>query len=464
MRVMQRKPFLALVLAVALAPGAAAQSRPRDAALSGLSDAVRQIAERADPAVVQILTRGYEVTPEAGTAAIQSQRGSGAGVIVDPAGYIVTNAHVVGTAQVIQLLLARPAAGRADGGFEAQQIPAQVVGLDRETDIAVLKADLQGAVALRFADSDKLRQGELVFALGSPFGLSNSLSMGVVSSVARELRADDPTVFIQTDAAINPGNSGGPLLNIDGEIVGLNTMIATRSGGSDGVGFALPGNVVRNVYEQIRKNGRVSRGQIGVIAQTVTFEIAEALGLRERSGAILADVVPGGSAEAAGLRVGDVVVGASGKPIRNARQLGIEIYSHARETLTLEVMRAGKPQTIGVAVLERPRDPDRILSLVTRPQSLVPALALMAVDLEKALALMPGTRKLAGVVVAGTTAPPSGHESALRAGDIIYAVNQTAVSNVAQLKEAMARFTHGQTVVLQIERLGQLQYLPVEVE
>ena len=213
---------------------------------------------------------------------------------------------------------------------------------------------------MKLGDSGALRQGELVLAAGSPFGLQNSVTMGIVSSVARQVRPDDPMIYIQTDASINPGNSGGPLLNADGEVVGINTFILSESGGNQGVGFAAPSAIVRTVYDQIRKYGRVRRGQVGLVVQTITPAIATALQLPNETGAVVADVVPGGSAAAAGIEIKDIILSLDGKPIENARQFGVNIYQKADQTVTMEVLRQRRKEVHPgrrARTSERPRPP-----------------------------------------------------------------------------------------------------------
>ena len=229
---------------------------------------------------------------------IGRQRSIGSGAIVDPDGYIITNAHVVAGARQVQVVLHRDttadgpvrlarARRRARPSTPASSAPR------RDIDLALLKVDLTGLPALPLANYDAIRQGELVFAFGSPEGLRNSVSMGVVSSVARQVEPDSPTIYIQTDAPINPGNSGGPLVNIDGELVGLNTFILTESGGSQGLGFAIPSAIVAAAYPQLRKYGHLHHGQIGFAMQTITPALAAGLGLSRTSGVMVSDVLPG---------------------------------------------------------------------------------------------------------------------------------------------------------------------------
>ena len=435
-----------------------------------MSEQFEALAARTDHAIVQIVTRGYAPSPEGGPPMLQAQRGSGSGVIVDPAGYIVTNAHVVGSMRRVQVLLPQAADPRVTHSIlkpSAKVLNGTVIGSDRETDIAVIKVDPpQGPLPhLPFGDSEKLRQGQLVFAFGSPFGLENSVTMGIVSSVARQVRPDDPMIYIQTDASINPGNSGGPLIDSDGEVVGINTFIVSRSGGNEGVGFASPSNIVRNVYEQIRHSGRVRRGQIGVVAQTINPSLAHALGLPQDWGVILADVVPEGAAATAGLEIKDVVLTFDGKMVENSRQFGVNIYQKAGQTVALEVLRGKEKMRISVSVLERPRDPERVLSLLMDDGNMVAKLGILAIDLdEKVTPLIPTTRRLNGAVVAGMVADVSSHEEPLLAGDVIYAVNNQTIKGLADLQAAVKDISRGQPVALQIERQGQMQFLMFEIE
>ncbi|MCC6536399.1 MAG: trypsin-like peptidase domain-containing protein [Bryobacterales bacterium] len=436
--------------------------------LPALSRQFQELAERVDPAVVQVLTSGYAPTSD-GSVILHAKRSTGAGVLVDPAGYILTNAHVVGEVRKVQVLLpqlvqesrSRPARLKPSGKL----VPAEVIGADREADIAVLKIAGENYPFLRLADSDTLRQGQLVFAFGSPYGLENSVSMGVISSVARQVRPGDPMEYIQTDASINPGNSGGPLVDAEGLVAGINTFIVSKSGGNEGVGFAAPSNLVRLVYEQIRQHGRVRRGQVGVLPQTITPALAEALRLPSDSGVLITDVTPGGSAEAAGLRVDDIVLRAGGKAVESSRQFGALIYQSAGQTISVEVQRGARTLTLDMAVLERPKDPDRIFSLVRGDENAVPQLGILGVTLdERVTPLLPALRKLSGVVVAGNFARAPGQEDGLHPGDVIYSINGVAVRSLADLKSEAAKLRHGQNVALYLERLGQLQYVLIEAE
>jgi len=234
------------------------------------------------PSEVETFTTSYApangLVPRT-TDLVTTGRASGSGVIVDPEGYVVTNAHVVRGAQRLRVEIPVPIAGQSILARQSRTVSGQVVGIDVETDLAVVRIGERNLTALTFGDSDELKAGHVVVAFGSPLGLHNSVSLGVVSAVARQLEPESPMIYVQTDASINPGSSGGPLVDVNGRIVGINTLIVSQTDGNEGLGFAAPSNIVRTVYEQIRKQGRVRRGDIGVRAQTVTPALASGLTL-----------------------------------------------------------------------------------------------------------------------------------------------------------------------------------------
>jgi serine protease Do len=434
--------------------------------LVALDSRLETLARQVAPSVVQVVTSGY--TPGAG-ALLSPARSYGSGAIVDPDGWIVTNAHVVEGARALHVELLRLREPGESGSIlrpRSRRLPARLVGADLETDLAVLKIEATDLAALPLADSEELRQGQIVLAFGSPLGLENSASLGVVSSVARQLALDSPMIYVQTDASINPGNSGGPLVDVQGRMVGLNTLIATQSGGHDGIGFAAPSNIVKAVYEQIREQGRVRRGVIGVRAQTITPALGDGLGLGVRSGVVLSDIRPGGPAAVAGLQAGDVVVALDGKPMENARQLDVNVYQHALgDTVALEVLRNGVRRRFTVTVVERPRDPDRFASLVTPDRNLVPRLGVLAVELDEKLVQAAGPlRHREGVLIAARSGVGSGTDDDLRPGDVVYAVNGVSVRGLAELRSAVGRPAAGESLVFHVERGGRLLYVVVELE
>jgi serine protease Do len=430
-----------------------------DARLEALS---RQVA----PSVVQVVSSGYA---PGGGAILSRARSYGSGAIIDPDGWIVTNAHVIEGARTVHVELLRLREPGETGSIlrpRSRRLPARVVGADLETDLAVLKVDAAGLPALKLGDSDGLRQGQLVLAFGSPLGLENSASLGIVSAVARQLAPDSPMIYVQTDASINPGNSGGPLVDVQGRMVGVNTLIASLSGGNDGIGFAAPSNIVRAVVAQISERGRVRRGIIGVRAQSITRELGDGLHLGVHSGGGVSDVLPGGPAEAAGLRVGDIVVALDGKAMENARQLDVNVYQHALgDTVALDVVRNGAHLEFAVTVVERPKDPDRFSSLVTPERNLIPRLGVLAIELDPQLARAAGPlRRSEGVLVAARSGGNPGTEDDLQPGDAVYAINGVSVRSLTELRSAVGRPPAGEALVFQIERRGGLLYVVVELE
>ena len=288
-------PFV-LALILVIATRADAQDTAPNA-LEALNNAIARLTERITPSVVQIHSNAFAPTvPSGPVTAVSLQPRTGSGVIVSADGLIVTNAHVVaGSTRIeVQLAFVEGEPGRSVVRPRGRRLPAELLGMDLETDLALLQIEGSDLPSLELADSEKVQQGQIVLALGSPLGLENSVSMGVISSVARQLEPEDRMIYIQTDAPINPGNSGGPLVDVHGNVVGINTMILSGSGGSDGLGLAVPSNIVRSVVEQLREGGVFTRGEIGVGAQTITPALARGLGLSRDRGVVLADVYPGG--------------------------------------------------------------------------------------------------------------------------------------------------------------------------
>ena len=434
--------------------------------LRELSTSFEALASRVRPAVVQIFSTGYTTADESeNTTAsnlLSKQRSTGSGVILSADGYVLTNNHVVQGARKIEVRL--PTMGRKPA--RESLIPAKLVGSDRETDLAVLKIERTNLPRLALGDSNQLRQGQLVMAFGNPLGLEGSASMGIVSSVGRRLHSEDIQVYVQTDAPINPGNSGGPLVDTEGRVVGINTFILTQSGGSEGIGFAIPSNVVHNVYDQIRKDGHVHRGQIGIVAQTITPVMAKGLELAQDWGVIASDVIPDGSADKAGLKVGDIIETLNGRTMQDAPQLETAIYRLTlADKVNLTVLRKGQTLNIAIPVIEREDDPQRFADMVNPEDNLVPKLGILAIEInEKISQMLPDLRHEYGIVVAARAANAPYSGASLELGDVIYEINHTPTVTIKALRSMLDQIKSGDPVVLQVERRGKLMYIAIELE
>jgi len=452
------------------APRAAPVPPSRADSLREFSVSLEQLARRVSRSVVQIFSTGYVLSggEEGGTdtAVVTRQRATGSGVILSADGYIITNAHVVSNARHVRVRLPAEMPGRSTLQPSGKMLEARIVGVDRDSDLALLKVDKTGLAYLTLADSDTLRQGQVVMAFGNPLGLENSVSMGVVSSVARQVKPDDTMIYIQTDAAINPGNSGGPLVGVSGRVIGINTFIFSQSGGNEGVGFAIPSNIVKNVYTQLKAEGHVHRSEIGVSAQTITPELAKGLRLPQDWGVVLADVEPDGPADEAGLQVGDIVLGLNGKALENARQFEVNLYRYkVGERVNLQVLRGDSKLTYAVAVKEREDDPERFADMVDPVKNQIRRLGILGIDIDRRVAeMLPDLRKKYGVVVAARTGDPAYTGDSLQLGDVIYAVNTEPVTTVDALRAALDTFKESESLVLQVERAGKLVYVTLTME
>ena len=439
--------------------------------LRDLSASFEEISQHTGRAVVQIFVRSY-VTEEGSQSGdvLTAENSSGSGIIMSPDGYILTNAHVIKNAHTIkvQLNIRAEAEARGQGDRTANRpITGTLIGVDRDSDLAVIKISRPNLPYLEFGDSDGLKQGQIVLALGNPLGLDNSVSLGVVSAVARQIKPDDSMVYVQTDAPINPGNSGGPLIDADGRVVGINTFILTQSGGSEGIGFAIPSGIARQVYTQLKTQGHVHRAQIGIIGQTITPDLAEGLSLETDHGVVVSDVKPEGAAAHAGIKEDDIVVAFNSKPIRTMRELEVSVFRLPPGTkVTLRVQR-GMDQLDFPTITEEQSgaELDALADLVDPIKNVVPQLGIVGLNITKEVVqLLPELRRPAGVVVAArkNSTPYSG--PALQTGDVIYSVNRKVISNVAQLRQMLESIKSGQPAVLLVERDGHLIYVPLEMD
>jgi len=402
--------------------------------------------EKTTPAVVNLATEGKVVEasplfddpffkrffnlPEVERE--QTTRGLGSGVIIDAdKGYIVTNNHVIRDAEVINVTL-----------HDGRRMEASVVGTDPETDIAVIRIKADRLAQISFADSQELRVGDFVVAIGSPFGLRQTVTSGIVSALGRSgLGIESYEDFIQTDASINPGNSGGALVNLRGELVGINTAILGPNGGNIGIGFAIPSNMARDVVTQLIKDGKVTRGRLGVTAQDLTPELAGAFGIPQNAGAVIAQVEEGMPAARAGLKAGDVVTAVNGRKIRNSSDMrNVVGMLRVGSTVDMTVLRNGKTRRISAVIEEQ-----QISSI--SGETLSPKLAgLEFSDHEQG-------RVVISKVEAGSIAGRQG----IRAGDILLSLNRVEVTRVKDLPEAARQNTRG--VLLNIQRGNSAYFL-----
>lgn len=454
--------------ASALPTGNQSDSR---AVLLQLNSALEGLAAKVSPAVVQILVTGFgslkEGADRSQAAFIVRQHAVGSGVIVDPAGYIMTNAHVVEGAQRIRVALP------LEGGDSGGQVPigkrrileAKLIGLHKESDLALLKVEETDLPTLSLVSDQRPRVGQLVFAIGSPEGLQNSVTMGVLSALARQPDSTKPITYLQTDAPINPGNSGGPLVDMNGSVIGINTFILSQGGGSEGLGFAIPSRVVDFVYRSLKAHGHVHRVEIGAVAQEITPDLAEGLKLSQRWGVIVVDVLPGGPAAAAGLQIQDIILSADDRRIETLPSLTAALYLHRLDkAVKLDVLRGNDRNTIYVPAVEHRDQMDELLDAVNTENSLIPRLGILGIDLTSDLSSRLNLRIPAGVVVVGRAVDLVGPETGLQAGDVIHQLNLTPVNNLESLRETVRSLKPGDPVVLQVEREDGLQYLSFEME
>jgi serine protease Do len=381
----------------------------------------------------------------------QREHSLGSGVIVNPDGYILTNNHVVDGASDVQVTLS-----------DKRTLKAKVVGTDPRTDIAVLKIPASNLSTVTLGDSAKAKVGDIVLAIGDPFGIGETVTMGIVSAKGRrDLRLEGPEGyedFIQTDASINPGNSGGALVNTRGELIGINTaIISNGGGGNQGIGFAVPVNMARTVMEQILKTGKVSRGYLGIMIQEVTPDIAKVFNLPSAEGALIGDVTPDSPGAKAGLQKGDVVTALNGQKISDSYDLRLRISQTAPGTsVKLDVYRNGQKQEMTLTLGEFP---EKIPTAENSQQGEAPALEGVQVenlssDIAQQLNLPPGTR---GVIITRVDPNSTAAETGLQRGDVIQEVNRKPVNNVEQFRTAV-RGAGNQPLLLLINRGGNTSY------
>jgi serine protease Do len=368
----------------------------------------------------------------------------------------LTNDHVAGNASKLQVKL-------ADG----REFKARLVGADPETDLAVIKIEAQGLPYAKLGDSDKLEQGEWVIALGSPFGLQQTMTAGIVSALGRDLGAAQQfTNFIQTDASINPGNSGGPLINMNGEVIGINSMIYSRSGGAEGVGFAIPSTLASKVYTQLVQNGRVTRAYLGVLPLQVTPAVAKSINFKGTEGALIRDLSKADSPAAkAGLRSGDIITEVDGKVIKSPKQL-IEIVADlpVGKQVKVKFVRDGVDQTTTVTLAERPKQTTEEPEDNPEEQPDDSKLGAAVTNITPQLATQLKLKVTSGVLIQSVQPDSPAAEGGLRRGDVVLRINGKLIANRLDWSREITALKGEREIALQIVRNGQFDFVTITVE
>jgi len=461
-------PLLAsasLAQSTAAASSLAAPTHPAPAIPGALPESYpwMRLAEELTPAVVNVRTTGEaargrsaeEPGPESFRRRLppefrdraperpRQMRGLGSGFIVDASGYIVTNHHVVDGAKSIEVAL-----------DDDRKLPAKLIGSDPETDIALIKVEATGLPTIPLGNSSALRVAEPVMAIGNPFGLDHTVTVGIISGTGRVIGAGRYDDFLQTDAAINPGNSGGPLINTRGEAIGIATAIASRSGGFQGVGFAIPIDLAKPIVQQLRSAGRVTRGWLGVSIQPLTPELAKSFGLTEPKGVLVASVADGSPAERAGVKPGDVIVRYDGKPVDSPRALPPLVANTAvGKTVELTVVRDGSVRPLPVTVGNMAES--RQASAATERPDGSRVAERLGVELQQ------GDK---GVVVTDVRPDSPADQAGIAEGDLIREVNRTPVERIEDVEKGMSRPAGtSKQILLRVERQGSERYVVVDV-
>ena len=436
-------------------------------ALTQISDALADVASQVTPTVVNISTTKTVKPDDQLNPFFEDpfhkffgvpehhkefkERSLGSGVIVSSDGYIITNNHVIEGASEIKVVLPNK-----------REFKAKLIGADSRSDVAVIKIDEKDLPAITWGDSDKLRAGEMVMAVGSPFGLTQSVTMGIISAVGRaNIGIEDYEDFIQTDAAINPGNSGGALVNMRGELVGINTAIFSRTGGYQGIGFAVPSRMAKQVMESLIRTGKVVRGWLGVSVQDVTPELSRQFGVPVGEGALVGEVVKGSPAEKAGFKQGDVIIEFNGKVVQDSGHLrNLAASTAVGSRIKVEVIRNQKKESLTVTVGELPKE-----ALAGQTEKTATTTALTGVTVQDLTPELIGRLGLepnaTGVIVVMVNPGSVADESGLQRGDVITEINRKPVRNAKEYNAEVNKLKKGAAVLLLINRKGSALWLPV---
>ena len=452
----------------------AANAAERDVAnLRQLSQAFIDVSKDVRPSVVNISTtrsarkalgrgrlpetpfddffdRFFKDTPER-----PPQAGLGSGVIYSSDGLILTNAHVVDGADEIKVNL-----------FDERSFDAEVKGIDEKSDLAVLKIDADNLPAARLGDSDALEVGEIVMAIGTPFGLNQTVTSGIVSAKGRYgMGIEAYENFIQTDAAINPGNSGGPLVSLDGEVIGINTAILSRSGAYQGIGFAIPVNMARNIATQLIEKGEVTRGWLGVSIQQVTPELAGQFELEEGTkGVLITEVHEGTPAFEAGMQAGDVIIAYNDKPVTNINELRHSVANTVPGTkMDVTVLRRGKEKLLQVEVAEQTSEALAQARGAIKPEEVQSVLGMTVQEFTPEIARELGIKHTEGVIVSDVTPDGPAAKARIRRGDVVKEIRQQNISSVEDFNAALGKVKPGDKVLMLVDKKQARQYVVVTV-
>ena len=401
-----------------------------------------------DPAY-EIFRRFFPQVPGNGQPQ-QENRSLGSGFIISPDGYVMTNAHVIDGADEVTVKL-----------LDKREFRAKVIGADKRTDVALLKIDASGLPAVKLGDSAALKPGEWVVAIGSPFGFEHSVTAGIVSAKGRALPQENFVPFIQTDVAINPGNSGGPLFNLKGEVVGINSQIYSRSGGSMGLSFSIPIDVAIDISNQLKAGGKIARGWLGIAIQEISKELADSFGMKNTNGALIAGVEKGGPADKSGLEAGDIILKFDGKAIAASSDLPRVVAAvKPGKTVSAEVLRKGATKTLSITVGEAPADKEEVANPnkgLNKPE--INRIGLLLRDLTpQQKKKLNGKGGLMVMDVQGLAA-----QAGIRRGDVVLGLNNTEVQSLEQFNKQLAGIPSGKTVAVLIQRGDNTLYVPIKV-
>jgi serine protease Do len=471
-RLTDRRLYLRAFLAGLSCAAAAAASAQTDP-LAAFNKALEHVVDKTAPAVVQVNAIRQQVRVEDDSGENNEAHAMsfklefvGAGAILDSRGYIITSAHVLRDASKILVTI--------DSSTRRHRVPsrapfpktftAQLVGEFREADLALIKIDAEGLPTIPFARARDVRQGQLVLALGSPEGFQNSVSVGIVSSVARQTTPDGHISYLQTDAAINPGSSGGPLVDVNGHLVGINAFLMTQGGGSEGLGFAISADLVKLVYTNLMRHGQVRWGDIGVRVQGLTRALAAGLYLSRESGVVVSDVIPGGPSEASDIAARDIIVALDGVAIEHVPQFYETMYrKKAGDKVLVSLLREGELLNVEVLVRSAVDEQNAAPTAISTTSNVVPQLGIFCSQVDSSTAGdVVGLRSRTGIMVEAKVAISDLHSN-LAVGDVIRAINLSPVVSIADLKSQLEKMKLlGAPMVLQVERESRFMYLTVD--